>query len=109
MQIISYPFLDELPDSGGVKKIAPNLRWVRMPLPFALDHINLWLIKDCFEGKEGWTLVDCGVANQATKDLWQHIFKVELEGLPIVRVIVTHMHPDHLGLAAWKCDRWGAP
>jgi len=109
MPTINYPFLDELPISGGAKELAPGLKWVRMPLPFALDHINLWLIKDCFEGKDGWTLVDCGVANQATKDLWENIFKTELDGLPIVRVIVTHMHPDHLGLAEWLCTRWGAP
>lgn len=109
MQIINYPFLDELPALGQAKELSPGVKWVRMPLPFALDHINLWLIKDCFEGQEGWTLVDCGVANQATKDLWESIFEAQLEDLPIVRVIVTHMHPDHLGLAAWICDRWRAP
>lgn len=109
MQIINYPFFDELPAAGGAKLLAPGVKWVRMPLPFALDHINLWLIKDTFEGREGWTLVDSGVANDATKDLWEIIFKTELDGLPIVRVIVTHMHPDHLGLAAWLCERWRAP
>ena len=109
MQTIDYLFLDELPGSGATKELAPGIKWVRMPLPFALDHINLWLIRDCFEGREGWTLVDCGVANAATKDLWEIIFKNELDGLPIVRVIVTHMHPDHLGLASWLCHRWQAP
>ena len=109
MKSLQYPFNDELPLLGGAKKIDANVKWLRMPLPFALDHINLWLIKDFFDGQLGWTVVDCGVANQATKDAWESIFLSELEGLPIVRVIVTHMHPDHIGLAAWLCEKWSAP
>ena len=109
MKSLEYPFNDELPLLGGAKKIDVNVKWLRMPLPFALDHINLWLIKDVFDGQPGWTVVDCGVANQATKDAWETIFLAELEGLPIVRVIVTHMHPDHIGLAAWLCEKWLAP
>jgi len=109
MNSLAYPFHDELPPVGGAKKIDANVKWLRMPLPFALDHINLWLIKDVFEGQHGWTVVDCGVANQQTKDAWERIVESELEGLPIVRVIVTHMHPDHIGLASWLCERWSAP
>jgi glyoxylase-like metal-dependent hydrolase (beta-lactamase superfamily II) len=109
MKSLEYPFNDELPLLGGAKRIDANVKWLRMPLPFALDHINLWLIKDVFDGQPGWTVVDCGVANQATKDAWETIFLSELEGLPIVRVIVTHMHPDHIGLAAWLCEKWSAP
>jgi len=105
MKSLEYPFNDELPPLGGAKRIDANVKWVRMPLPFALDHINLWLIKDVFDGQAGWTVVDCGVANQATKDAWDAVFLSELEGLPIVRVIVTHMHPDHIGLASWLCEK----
>jgi glyoxylase-like metal-dependent hydrolase (beta-lactamase superfamily II) len=77
-----------------------------MPLPFALDHINLWLLRDRLDGQDGWTIVDCGVANDATRAAWEQIFATALQGLPVLRVIVTHMHPDHIGLAHWLCDRW---
>jgi glyoxylase-like metal-dependent hydrolase (beta-lactamase superfamily II) len=109
MEKIIYPFDDQLPKTGATQDIYSGLKWVRMPLPFALDHINLWLIRDCFEGRDGWTLVDCGVSNQAIKDAWLNIFDAELEGLPIVRIIVTHMHPDHIGLASWLSEKWSAP
>ena len=109
MQKINYPLDDQLPLLGRSVEILPGVKWIRMPLPFALDHINLWLIKDNFEGRLGWTVVDCGVANQATQDAWQSVFNHELEGLPVVRVIVTHMHPDHIGLADWLTEKWSAP
>jgi glyoxylase-like metal-dependent hydrolase (beta-lactamase superfamily II) len=109
MQTINYPFGEAMPPIGEALEIASGVKWIRMPLPFALDHINLWLIKDCFEGQQGWTLVDCGVANQDTQDAWERVFLSALEGMPIVRVIVTHMHPDHIGLAAWLTERWHAP
>jgi glyoxylase-like metal-dependent hydrolase (beta-lactamase superfamily II) len=76
-----------------------------MPLPFALDHINLWLLED----GAGWTIVDTGYAMARTNDLWEHIFAEELQRLPITRVIVTHYHPDHIGLAGWLTERWQAP
>jgi glyoxylase-like metal-dependent hydrolase (beta-lactamase superfamily II) len=80
-----------------------------MALPFALDHINLWLLRDRDEddGREGWTIVDCGIANDATRAAWEQLFATELLGLPVLRVIVTHMHPDHIGLAHWLTERWG--
>ena len=86
MNSLKYQFNDELPALGAAKKIDANVKWLRMPLPFALDHINLWLIKDDFNGRHGWTVVDCGAANQATKDAWESIFQSELEGLPMWRV-----------------------
>jgi glyoxylase-like metal-dependent hydrolase (beta-lactamase superfamily II) len=76
-----------------------------MPLPFALDHINLWLLED----GAGWTIVDTGYAMAQTNELWEHIFAEELHGLPVTRVIVTHYHPDHIGLADWLTERWQAP
>lgn len=72
-----------------------------MPLPFALDHINLWLLRD----GDGWTVVDTGFGNNATRTLWEQIFRDHLGGRPITRIIVTHLHPDHIGLAAWIADR----
>ncbi len=104
---LHYPLADTLPAPGTALEIAPGVRWLRMPLPFALDHINLWLLRDTQDGIEGWTVVDCGVANEATQALWEQVFANELQGLPVLRVIVTHMHPDHIGLAHWLTERWG--
>ena len=102
---LDYPFGDTVPAPGAVRQIAPGLYWLRMNLPFALDHINLWLIRD----GEGWTVVDSGIATDATRAAWEMIFANELAGLPIVRVISTHCHPDHVGLSDWLCKRWNAP
>ena len=110
---LHYPFGDELPPSGGALEVAPGVKWLRMRLPFALDHINLWLLRDALPGAQGevqgWTVVDCCVSRDESKAQWEQIFADELEGLPILRVIVTHMHPDHIGLAYWLCERWNAP
>ena len=106
---LHYPFADTLPESGNALKVAPAIKWLRMPLPFALDHINLWLIQDVYESTKGWAIVDCGIANDATKALWEQVFAQALEGYPITRVICTHMHPDHVGLAHWLCDKWKVP
>jgi glyoxylase-like metal-dependent hydrolase (beta-lactamase superfamily II) len=110
---LHYPHGDTLPAPGTTLELAPGVRWLRMALPFALDHINLWLLRDVQDGPDGkvqgWTIVDCGIANEATKALWEQIFATELQGLPVLRVVVTHMHPDHIGLAHWLCARWSTP
>jgi glyoxylase-like metal-dependent hydrolase (beta-lactamase superfamily II) len=89
--------------------VAEGVRWLRMALPFALDHINLWLLRDHFDGRDGWTLVDTCIDTPQTRQAWEHAFEHHLDGLPIVRVVITHMHPDHIGLAHWLCERWQAP
>jgi glyoxylase-like metal-dependent hydrolase (beta-lactamase superfamily II) len=105
---LDYPLGDALPATGTVIELASGVRWLRMPLPFALDHINLWLLRDRGEdGREGWAIVDCGVANDATRAAWEQVFEHHLDGLPVLRVIVTHMHPDHIGNAHWLTERWG--
>jgi glyoxylase-like metal-dependent hydrolase (beta-lactamase superfamily II) len=76
-----------------------------MPLPFALDHINLWLLED----GPGWTVVDAGFATAETTACWERIFAERLDGLPVTRIIVTHHHPDHIGLAGRLAERWQAP
>ena len=93
------------PAPGETRPIAPGVLWWRMPLPFALNHINLWLLED----GPGWTAVDTGYAMVQTKELWQRIFDEGLGGLPLTRVIVTHYHPDHIGLAGWLSELWQAP
>ncbi len=106
---LSYPFEGLEPEAGFALEVVPGVKWIKMPLPFALNHINLWLIKDEFQGKKGWAIVDCGIAKDPVKALWEEVFKNELEGQVVTRVIVTHMHPDHVGLAGWLCDKWQAP
>lgn len=81
--------------------VAPGVLWVRMPLPFALNHINLWLVADGAH----WTMVDCGLATNTTRALWEGIFARDLGGRPVGRVIITHYHPDHIGLAGWLSAR----
>ena len=104
-----YPFKDELPLPGHGLEVAQGVYWIRMPLPFALDHINLWLLRDEIDGQQGWTIIDCGIGRDEVKTLWDSVFENMLQGLPVLRVIVTHMHPDHVGLAHWLCDRWQVP
>jgi glyoxylase-like metal-dependent hydrolase (beta-lactamase superfamily II) len=74
-----------------------------MPLPFALDHINLWLVED----GDGWAIIDTGIASEAIKGLWEHIVAHKLGGRKVTRLIVTHYHPDHIGLAGWLTERLG--
>jgi len=97
-----YPF-EGRPDPATVKEVAPGILWLRMPLPFALNHINLWALED--EG--GWTLVDTGIADDTTRGLWNQLFSGPLAGRKVVRLIVTHFHPDHAGLAGWLTERFG--
>ena len=108
-QQLHYPLGETLPDSGQALELAPGVRWIRMALPFALNHINLWLLRDEIDGRAGWTVVDCCISSDESKAQWETIFASQLEGLPVLRVVVTHMHPDHIGLAHWLCARWSAP
>ena len=109
-KLLDYPHGDTLPEPGTTLEVAPGVRWLRMRLPFQLDHINLWLLRDEIETDDGpvagWTIVDCGIDNPPTRAAWEQIFANELGGLPVLRVIVTHMHPDHMGLAHWLTERW---
>lgn len=94
----------EKPVSGEAVAVAPGVLWVRMPLPFALDHINLWLLDD----GDGWTMVDTGVFGGDTKAHWQRILDVHLKGARLKRIVCTHSHPDHMGLAGWLIETLGA-
>ena len=98
-----YP-LGDPPEAGIAREIAPGVRWIRMPLPFALKWINLWLLED----GDGWTVIDTGVAMEQSREHWRAIFEANLQGRPVKRVICTHMHPDHMGLAGWICRKFDA-
>ncbi len=100
---LDYPFGDTLPAAGTILEVAPGVAWMRLPLPFALDHINLWLLRE--EG--GWSVIDCGVALDASKEAWNAVLAGPLAGQPLQRVLATHCHPDHVGLADWLCQRFG--
>ncbi len=95
---LEYPLGEKTPEVGDTIEIKPGLHWVRMPLPFSLKWINLWLIDD---GEPGWTIIDTGMPMPDTKEAWRKIFDEKLGGRPVWRIIVTHMHPDHIGNAGW--------
>ncbi len=97
------------PAPEGAIEIAPGVLWLRMPLPFALDHINLWALADEVDGTSGWTLVDTGLGNPPSRELWSAHFTGALGGRPVFRVVVTHCHPDHLGNAAWLAEHFDCP
>ena len=101
---LEYPVASP-PAPGETIEIAPRIHWLRMPLPFALDHINLWLLAD----DDGMTLVDCGYGDPATRALWDRHFATKLHAEPIRRIIATHCHPDHVGNAAWLSQCFDAP
>ncbi len=100
---LEYLF-DELPEFGETMEVAPGVHWLRLPLPMALDHINLWLIED----GPGWTLIDTGISSGLTKKMWTQVIEEGLGGRPLQRIIITHFHPDHVGMAGWLVARTGA-
>jgi glyoxylase-like metal-dependent hydrolase (beta-lactamase superfamily II) len=101
---LAYP-APEPPAPGQPVEIAPGILWVRVPLPFRLDHINVYLLDD----GDGWAILDTGIGNEATRTLWEALAKGPLAGRRLTRLIVTHHHPDHIGLAGWLCERFGLP
>lgn len=94
---LEYPWGKAVPETGATIEVAPGVHWLRMPLPFSLNHINLWLVDD----GASWTIVDTGMPTDETKAAWRAIFDDMLDGRPVTRIIVTHMHPDHVGNAGW--------
>lgn len=96
---LEYPFPD-VPAPGSTLEVAPGVRWLSMPLPFQLDHINLWLLED----DDGTAVVDTGIGDARTREIWEQIFAGVKD---VKRVILTHYHPDHAGNAAWICSRFG--
>lgn len=102
--MLRYLF-EDVPAAGELREIAPGVRWLRMPLPMDLNHINLYLLEDT----DGWWIVDTGIALGQTQELWEQVFDRCLEGKPVKAVLSTHHHPDHTGMAGWLCERWRTP
>ena len=94
--MIRYPFA-QAPGEGQAVKVAAGVLWMRLPLPMALDHVNVFALDD---GK-AWTVVDTGMASKRGVELWESLLAGPLGGKPVARVIVTHHHPDHVGMAGW--------
>jgi glyoxylase-like metal-dependent hydrolase (beta-lactamase superfamily II) len=102
--MLRYPY-DEVPAHGTTLEIHPGVHWLQMPLPMALDHINLYLLEE----DDGWWIIDTGIALGPTQELWEEIFSTVLADKPVKAVLCTHMHPDHIGMAGWLCDKWRVP
>lgn len=99
--VLDHPF--EAPQAGASVEVAPGVRWIRLPLPFTLDHINVWAVAD----GEGWSVVDTGICSEAATAAWHGLFAGDLGGRTVRRVFVTHMHPDHVGMAGWLTRKFG--
>lgn len=101
---LNYPYADH-PQPGQTMEVAPGVRWLSMPMPGSLSHINLYLLEDT----DGWYVVDTGLSNEETGELWQQIFSQELGGKPVIGVICTHMHPDHIGQSDMITSQFRVP
>ena len=101
--MIDYPFQSP-PDEGEGIEVAPGVMWLRLPLPMALDHVNVYALREA----DGWTVVDTGFDTRRARAIWQRLRSGPLRGLQVVRVIGTHHHPDHIGLAGWFMQTDGA-
>ena len=102
--MLHYP-IARPPGLGEVVALSAGVHWARLSVPGALKHINVWLIED----GAGWTLIDCGMDVPAAREAWEGPFARYLAGRPLTRIICTHHHPDHAGLAAWLAAKYGAP
>lgn len=95
-EAIRHPF-DTPPAEGGAVEVAPGILWLRLPLPMALDHVNVYALED----RDGWTLIDTGLSTPRARAIWEALLAGPLRGKPVRRVILTHHHPDHVGLVGW--------
>ena len=93
------------PEPGTVIEVAPGILWLRLALPYRLDHVNVYLIDD----GAGWAVLDTGLDDAPTRAAWDALLAGPLLGRPLTRILVTHYHPDHIGLAGWLCERFDLP
>ena len=97
---IHFPFSNP-PAEGEACVVAPGILWMRLPLPMALDHVNIYALED----GPGWAIVDTGMKSRRGAALWENLLQGPLQGRPVTRVILTHHHPDHVGMAGWLQER----
>lgn len=102
-QGLRYPW-ETPPAEGEAIEVSPGVLWMRLPLPMKLDHVNVYALDD----GDGWTVIDTGFASKRGKGIWHKLMAGPLGGKPIARVVVTHHHPDHIGLAGWLQSEFGA-
>lgn len=95
---------DTPPAHGEAIDVADGVLWIRLPLPMALNHVNVYALDD----GESWTIVDTGIHSRRSVALWEQVLSAPLQGRPVGRVIMTHHHPDHIGMAGWLMERFGA-
>lgn len=95
----------DTPDPGGSVEVAPGIWWLRVPMPMDLNHINLWLLDD----GDGWTLIDTGINADMARQAWEGFAARLFAVKPLKRIFLTHLHPDHIGLARWLQDAHHAP
>ncbi len=100
---IRYP-METPPAEGEAVEVAEGVLWVRMPLPMVLNHVNCYVLDD----GDSWTIVDTGFNSHRSRAIWEQLLNGPLKGKPVGRVIVTHHHPDHVGLAGWFQKEHGA-
>ncbi len=101
--VIRYPWRTP-PERGQAIEVAEGVLWMRLPLPMKLDHVNVYALDD----GDGWTIVDTGFDSKLTRGIWTDLMTGPLAGKPVKRVIITHHHPDHVGLAGWFQTAHGA-
>lgn len=101
---LRYPW-PQPPASGQACEVAAGVWWLRMPLPFRLDHINLYLLRH----DHGWVVVDTGMNTAQTQEVWARVFEQVFAGQPLLAVICTHYHTDHAGVAGWLAERFRCP
>ena len=106
---LSYPLGDHVPQYGEVYPLAPDIGWTRLPVPGNLNHINIWLLDDEFDGRSGYAIADTGLFLKDCIAHWKSMFEGELSDKQVTRIFVTHFHPDHAGCAGWLANRHKAP
>lgn len=94
--MIHYPH-ETPPAKGTAREIADGILWIRLSMPLGLDHVNVYALRE----PNGWTVIDTGLDTKLNRREWAAVIKDDLRGDPILRVVVTHHHPDHVGLAGW--------
>src|SRR5215470_18034425 len=103
-EALRYPF-DNHPGQDQAVEVMPGVLWARLKLPFRLNHVNIYLLAD----GDGWAMVDSGFGNEESIAAWTTLFEGPLKGVMVTRLIVTHSHPDHVGLAGWITERFKCP